>query len=143
MNSFDVFGNSTDERSLGSDPTYHRPGFHLPQEEGDLSVEADQRPPANLRVLTGIGVACAIVLGIQCFNLQIRQGSTNQALAVGNSIRLVSVQPERGLIEDAAGNILAQNTRQLALSINPPALPATLAGRQAVYKLLELSLIHI
>ena len=132
----DLFGNPL--RPLGQEM---QPGDQTPDfvnqilEVGEVEAVAAVRRPLNGLTFWILGVT-AILAG-QCFRLQIIQGSVNQAKAANNSLRVVTVQPDRGLIVDNLGNPLAQNTRRLALSINPQTLPASRAGREVLYAKLK------
>jgi penicillin-binding protein 2 len=137
MNSFDLFGNPSSKQTVEDNPTYSNPGFHLPVQEMEDVVEEDQRPTPPLTGVFLLVMVCITVLAVQCFRLQVTQGSTNRALAEGNSVRLLTTKADRGLITDIGGTVLAQNNRQLALAINPQTLPAKKADREPVYALLK------
>ena len=100
-------------------------------------VEEDGAAKRSLNGLTFWILGVTAILASQCFRLQVIQGSLNQAKAANNSLRIVTVQPDRGLIIDVNGLPLAQNSRKLALSINPQTLPSSKTGRLSVYALLK------
>lgn len=135
MNSLDIFGNPNDDATITnlSDETSYT---HTLRTE-DANVEEDVQ---NERSFTGFSVvtaAVALALLAQCFSLQVRSGSSNKALAEGNSVRILSTAADRGLIVDATGQILARNTRQLALAINPQTLPSKKKDREKLYETLR------
>ena len=106
-----------------------------PQEIGN--VDNDQEPRRSIRGATLFIVGTTILLGVQTFRLQVLQGERNRVLAQGNSVRIVTVPADRGLIEDSSGTVLAHNSRKAALAINPRTLPTKLSARQAVYRQLQ------
>lgn len=122
---------------MEEDTFYDSRDYRLPPEELEHGVEEDQRPVPALNGLRVAFVLCITMLGVQCFRLQVSQGAQNRAQAESNSIKLINVPADRGLIEDSKGTIIAQNTRQLALAINPQTLPAKKTDRQTVYDLLQ------
>lgn len=137
MNRFDLFGNPITDVNINTHFTEEDDTFSAPLTDIGQGVEEDA---AGSRSFTGLGVLVILslgVLGIQCFNLQITHGSTNRAEAEKNSISILTIQPDRGLITDRNGVVLAQNTRQLALAINPQTLPTKKVDRQKVYDLLK------
>lgn len=137
MNSFDIFGNPQDSSKLDQDSAYTSPTFHLaPDEMGD-AVTDEQVPVRHFYGISFIVLACATLLGIQCFRLQVTQGSQNKALAEGNSVRLITIPADRGLITDDKGVIIAQNTQKLALAVDPLTLPAKRSDRLAIYAKLQ------
>lgn len=127
----DLFGNVGEE--LGSTSTTEP----IDQFTTDLpsigEVNDDQVPRHSVRGATLFILGTALLLAVQAFRLQIIEGRLNQSLAQGNSVRIVTLPADRGLIEDFNKVILARNTRKAALAINPRTLPAKLAERQKVY----------
>jgi len=134
MNSFDFFGNSSNKDVLQSNNEH--PEFMVSPDTLDQTIEED-RPVRPINGLLLTIFVFTILLGVQCYRLQVTQGAQNNSLAQGNSIRIITTQPDRGLITDTNGTILAQNTHQLALAINPQTLPSKLAKRQIVYTQLK------
>lgn len=137
MSSFDLFGNPLKGRRTEETARYATPSFHLAPDQLDESVEEEARVAPNTVSLILAVIGCATVLGLQCFRLQVTQGALNKSLAEGNSLRLLTVPADRGLIVDANGEVLAQNTRQLALAINPQTLPVKKSERESLYALLK------
>jgi penicillin-binding protein 2 len=137
MSSFDLFGNSDDSAFVGGKQHYDMPGFVLPMEESEDKVETEQVAPRHFAGLTLMILVILTVLGVQCYRLQVIQARENQSLAEGNSLRIITLPADRGLIVDQNNKVLAQNTRQLALAINPQTLPAKRVDRQAVYAFLQ------
>lgn len=137
MPSFDLFGNPTQNAtSLASDPT-ERVDYQptLPTVGG--AVEDTAEPTRKLNGLALFLAASFSVLAVQAYHLQVENAGANQARAEGNSLRLISVPADRGLVVDANGTVLAQNDRQLALAINPQTLPLKKKDREPVYTLLR------
>lgn len=137
MNSFDLFGNPTSPHPLpetdpGSQVTYAPTIASLGEELQDTTPS-----PRRFWALLG-GLALTVtVLGFQAYHLQVSTAGANRALAEGNSVRLLTVAADRGLITDVNGEILAQNSRKLALAINPQTLPNRRAERELVYSILQ------
>lgn len=137
MSTFDIFGNREEGASLDSQPLYATPSFHLPLDEMEDRVEAEAPASRQFTPLIFLFIAVISVLIFQCFRLQITEGLINQSLADGNSLRLITIPAERGLILDLNGKTLAQNTRKLALGINPLTLPGKRVEREKVYTALR------
>jgi penicillin-binding protein 2 len=138
MNSFDIFGNPASERPLKPSAQELHPSYLEPVPELEQTVEGEELDAP--RRFIGIGIAltaASIILAVQCYHLQIQNVQFNKAKAEGNSIRILTTLPDRGLIVDSGGDILARNTRQLALAVNPQGLPGKKADRQAVYETLK------
>jgi penicillin-binding protein 2 len=133
----DIFGNPDEYRDIndmkGSDPL----DFNDPVPAVDQSVEEEKTPHRSFKMYWVVFIGCFTVLTYQCYNLQIRHGLSNRALSEGNSLRIITEPAERGLIEDYNGTILVQNSRQLALTINPSSLPPKKAERDSIYSLLK------
>lgn len=137
MNSFDLFGNPVDSSTITAATSDDLPSFSTPLAQMDASVEEEREPArAFIGMWLVVGII-ALVLAGQTFNLQIVQGALNRTQAERNSIRLITVPADRGLIVDSTGLVIAQNTRQLALAINPQSLPVRKADRQIVYAQLQ------
>jgi len=138
MNSSDLFGNPKDSAPrVHTQDTYAAPAFVLPLEESGEELETEQPAP---RPFIGLSVFIFVIvaaLAFQCFRLQVLQNKQNQSLAEGNTLRLITLPADRGLVVDSTGTTLAQNSRQEALAINPQTLPATKAERTTVYALLK------
>ena len=136
MASTDLFGNPLEPIGQQTELGNATPEFALESlEVGEVEETITPKRPLNGLTFWILGVTA--VLASQCFRLQVIQGPLNQAKAANNSLRIVTIQPDRGLIVDNGNAPLAQNSRRLALSINPQTLPASKAGRQAVYALLK------
>lgn len=133
----DLFANPAEDLKL-SDSDFSLPSFVMnPESETEEVVETEQQPARNFTGLVFLIVLALSALGIQCFRLQVSQGAANQSLAEGNSLRLVTIKADRGLITDINHKTLAQNSRQLALAINPQTLPVKRSERLGVYALLQ------
>jgi penicillin-binding protein 2 len=137
MNSFDLFGNPTDDKRVTDLPNEDSPSYTASLDQLEDTIEEDRQPDRSfLGIIVVAGISLA-ALAFQTFRLQVVESSINQAKADGNSIRLISLPADRGLITDAKGLTLAQNTRQLALAINPQDLPVKKSERQKVYAVLR------
>ena len=135
------FSNPFSPESLGDYtqtlPTGEEPTFSLPLQRGEESVIDDVEEVRHFPGLFSALIAVTILLGGQCFRLQVTQSAVNRAHAEKNSIRILTTTPGRGLITDSAGSILAQNTAKTALAVDPAALPSKKADRQKVYDALQ------
>lgn len=111
--------------------------YELPLESTNLPgiVLEEDRHRGQVPLLIVSGFVCCLLF-LQCFRLQVIAGPENRAKAEGNSVRLITVQPERGLILDKNGTVLAQNNRKLALNINPQSFPRNKADQAALFALL-------
>ena len=133
-----IFGEPENNQSVGEHTQYTAPSFSMPLSEMEDSVQDEERATKRTFVSLHIFVVFIIViLASQSFRLQVTEGKTNRAQAEGNSLRLITIPAERGLITDDKGVTLAQNTRQLALAISPQSLPAKKSDRQTIYALLQ------
>jgi penicillin-binding protein 2 len=103
----------------------------------EQAVEGESIPNRSFKGLWGFLVLTVALLTFQCYQLQIKHGHSNQALSEGNSVRILTQTADRGLITDFSGTVLAQNSRQIALAINPQTLPVKPAERQEVYRLIK------
>jgi penicillin-binding protein 2 len=138
MSSFDLFGNPQKKSGLVDKKNkYSEPDFSFEVSETEEVVENGPPPTRNFTGLSFFILLSLTILGIQCFRLQIEQGQANQALAEGNSLRIITQQANRGLIVDANNDIIAQNTEQTALGIDPETLPSNLSAREAIYSKLQ------
>ncbi|MDP3244504.1 MAG: penicillin-binding protein 2 [bacterium] len=79
-------------------------------------------------------VFIGVIFFIRSAGLQIVQGQKFEAVAEKNRIRLIKIAPERGLITDRNGIILASNRPQFILNLVPADLPASPEEKQ---KMLE------
>jgi penicillin-binding protein 2 len=131
----DLFGNPKKPSALQSAET---PEFHGDLPPLDTSAVPDaQTPRRSFPGFTLLVIITAVALTAQSFRLQVLEAAQNRTRAEGNSVTIISTPPERGLIVDRNGVILAQNSRQLALQLKPEQLPRTKAERQAVYVALQ------
>jgi penicillin-binding protein 2 len=135
MNSYDLFGNR--KEPLGYQEAESGRVAEFSEDSDDLAEVDAEQPPRNFNGLALWLLGTILALGVQCYRLQVTQGSQYIAQAQSNSLRVITVQPERGLIVDDTGKTLAQNTRQEALAINPETMPAKLSQRKLIYGLLE------
>jgi penicillin-binding protein 2 len=138
MKDRDLFGNPVEIRSVAESLESTSPSFsEFPAELENIGVE-DENP--TKRSLVGFHVAIGVVviaLGFQCFRLQVTSASQNRAAATGNSVRILTEQPDRGLVVDLNGKVLAQNDRRVGIAINPQTLPRKEEERLAVYEKLK------
>jgi penicillin-binding protein 2 len=137
MNSFDLFGNPVENAHVNDLPGLDAPSYTQALSELEDTVEEERQPNRTfpgLLFFAGLGV---VALALQTFRLQVVEVDINQAKAEGNSVRLITLLADRGLITDVHGLTLAQNTRQLALAINPLDLPVKKVERQKIYTLLK------
>ncbi len=136
----DLFGNPIGTTSLSKGIAADAPSYTTgPSTQASpseaLTEEVSQTHyPIPLLVAT---LAVASVLIIQCTRLQIIQGRANHALAQGNSEQLLRLTADRGLIIDAQGVVLAENTRKVALLIDPQKLPTKRKERDGIYDSLK------
>ena len=137
MNSFDLFGNPLDDSRVNDLPGLDAPSYTQVLNELEDTVEDERQPNRTFPGLLFFASLGIVALALQTFRLQVVEVGINQAKAEGNSIRLISLPADRGLITDVNGLTLAQNTRQLALAINPLDLPVKKTDRQKIYKLLK------
>lgn len=137
MNSFDLFGNPREGRDIKSSRAYQTTTYQEPIPETDMSVEEDVEEPRHFYGINLVIVGAVALLGLQCYHLQIQKALVSKNSAEKNSVRILTTQPDRGLIVDANGEVLAQNTRQLALAVNPQTLPRKREDREKVYALLR------
>lgn len=138
MNDRDLFGNPRQNLTVAESPELSNPGFSaFPTELEDAGVEEETPTKRNL---FGFHVALAVItiaLGVQCFRLQVTSASQNRAAATGNSVRIITDQPDRGLVVDLQGKVLAQNDRRVGIAINPQTLPRKEDERMIVYEKLK------
>jgi len=73
----------------------------------------------KIRIALGLLSIIFIVLGLRIFYLQFVQGDYYRYLAEGNRIRLVRVEPARGIIYDTNGEQLVRNIPSFSLHIIP------------------------
>lgn len=140
MSTRDPFGVSSNLGGFSPQPLDKVPSYREELQALDgaiVSSDEDETPARPILPFLGIGALVFLLLVGQCFRLQVLGASRNQALAQGNSVRIITQQPERGLILDANGTVIAQNSRRLALFINPQTLPRKLAERELVYEYLK------
>lgn len=88
--------------------------------EGFFDENRQGRKFSGLKIL--ILVSC-LILGVKLFDLQVMRGSNYRLLAEGNRIRNQTVLAPRGIIKDAYGEVLAQNTASFNLIATPFDLP--------------------
>ncbi len=138
MNSFDLFGNPLDTSpTVDEETTYGIPPYVAQVKGSDETIEEDRSPTRTFWTMSIIVFGLVFLLGMQTFNLQVIHGNDYRARAESNSIRLLTLPADRGLITDINGVTLAQNTRQPALAIDPQTLPAKKLERQEVYTVLK------
>jgi penicillin-binding protein 2 len=138
MKDRDLFGNSLLPYKVSEGEDLRNPGFseEIPELDG---VAVEEELPSK-RSFSGLNIAVVIItisLAFQCFRLQVTNASQNRTAAVGNSVRILTQQPPRGLIVDYQGKTIAQNDRRVGLAINPQTLPRDEKNRQEVYKKLR------
>lgn len=135
MSDRDIFGNPKDTRLVASSLETTNPGFsEFPDELEGIGIEDEVPAKRNFVSFHAFLIIIVTVIGIQCFKLQITSASQNRAAAEGNSVRILTEQPDRGLIIDLNGKVLAQNDRRVGIAINPQTLPRKEDERKAVYE---------
>lgn len=101
----------------------------------DILEETEEHP--SFRFLYLFGIVFCLVLLFRLVNLQVTNGFANRSLAEGNRVRLLSVEPSRGIISDSQGQILVNNVPSYSLEIYPSDLPRLKADRQKLYQTLQ------
>ncbi len=137
MNHFDIFGNPVEHSTLDSFESEGDGTYSIPPQELEQAELVEDRTARQYPLFTALIVVVGGALFFQCFQLQVTRATENKSLAEGNSIRVITTQPERGLITDRNGTVLAQNSRQVALAVNPQTLPSKKSEREAVYEKLR------
>jgi penicillin-binding protein 2 len=137
MASFDLFGNPT--KPTGTTKADKGELLSYTEDTPAIEEEIDEgtNSPRRFAGLSILFTTTITVLALQAYHLQVNNATTNRALAEGNSLRLMTVPADRGLILDRNGAVIAQNTRRLALAINTQHLPKKKEERQEVYQLLQ------
>jgi len=79
--------------------------------------------PRRLAALALVMVGMFTVLSVRLWDLQVVNGSHYRALAEQNRVVRVPVPPERGIVVDRNGVILAENEAGFAVSVIPVDLP--------------------
>lgn len=109
-------------------------------EAGVIETPTNRKP---LYVVALIVVACAGVLALQLFKLQIVEGARNLGLADGNRLRQKITRAPRGIIYDRQNKPLVENLGNFDVTVTPSLLPRNPEQRQALYakvaELLEVS----
>lgn len=101
----------------------------------ESTTYAFQRRVMHIIVLV---VALAVILFMRLFYLQVIERNYYQTMSSNNSISLLALAPQRGLIYDRSGKILAKNMPVYSLEIIPDQvqnLPDTVARLHAFIKL--------
>jgi penicillin-binding protein 2 len=106
----------------------HRPETELPKRASPLAL--------RIAIMSGIAIAIFAVIFLRLWYLQVLSGDRYLVQANDNRVREVRVQAPRGNILDRDGKVLVENRNQLALEIEPRALPKRGAERKAEMALL-------
>ncbi|SCK10990.1 penicillin-binding protein 2 [Vogesella sp. LIG4] len=93
----------------------------------------------RLLIAYGLVVAMLLVLALRFVWLQVMQYDHFATLAQNNSISLVPVQPNRGLILDRNGVILAQNHSAYTLELTPVKIPDLEGTVKALGQLIDIT----
>ncbi len=93
----------------------------------------DSRPGLRLRITGIVVVALFALLGLRLWALQVLQAPAAAQAVTANQIRVVAVEPTRGLILDRSGNPLVDNvvTEQITLSRMSAQQDPSVVGRLA------------
>ncbi len=137
MSSLDLFGNPTrSPNQIGRGDAYDQEYAPSLPDTGEVleDEQLSRRPFHGMLLVLALSIG---ILATQAYRLQVLAAASNRARAEGNSVRLLSLASDRGLVLDSNGTVLAQNSRKLALAINPQALPHKLADREPVYQQLR------
>lgn len=106
----------------------------------DRSDRSFVRPRRLAALALGI-VGVFVVLSVRLWDLQVANGAYYRALAEENRVVRVPVTPDRGIIVDRNGVVLAENEPGFAVTVIPVDLPRDreeeVASRLAVYLELE------
>lgn len=130
---FDQFGNLNQDYSLievGEEPKSYIEPIKAETEEV-VEEEPSSRPVIFLSLAL---VLTVLVLLVQLIRIQLLKFPYYQNLASGNSIKILSILPSRGLILDQKGEILAKNVSQYGIVINLAQLPAPARERKRVFE---------
>ena len=136
MSSFDIFGNPTEQNYVSAENKTVT-NFEFDTESNIRQEVSEENSIKNFYGYYIFLFGIVTLLVFQCFNLQVKHNTDNKLLSDKNSIIYTNIQPERGLITDINGNVLARNDRQVALAINPQTLPTKKTERDAVYNVLR------
>jgi penicillin-binding protein 2 len=136
MNSFDIFGNPQEEARV-TDVAPGEISWNAQLDGIGEEIADESTPKRPFFGLIGTGILVIALLAVQCYKLQVSNAASYVAQAAKNTVRQVNLAPDRGLIVDDKGAVLAQNSQTLALAINPLTLPAKKTDRQSVYAMLK------
>ena len=98
---------------------YKRPP-QIQEEDEELEV----KPSPFIRMLGYLVVVAFVILAYNLYQIQVVQGKAYTQAAEENRIRLVRVNPARGVIYDRNGQVLVRNEPQFNVAIVPADLPA-------------------
>lgn len=79
--------------------------------------------PRRLAAISLLIVGAFVVLSVRLWDLQVVQGSYYRSLAEQNRVVRLPILPDRGVIRDANGRLLARNDPGFAVTIIPVDLP--------------------
>ncbi len=100
--------------------------------------EPDRGPVRRLAVLRLAVVLVFLVLALQLAHVQIAEGPRYRLLAEGNAIKVIPIEPARGLIVDRFGRPLVSNVPDYSAVVLPSQLPQD--NPQSVYYTLQAEL---
>jgi len=105
----------------------------------DRSQQRISQPVTDSLVSQGSKVVWLVllVLGLsllagRVFYLQFFEGPSWRAIAEGNRVRILDINPQRGLVYDRNSNLLVKNVPSFSLAVVPVDLPKESAERQVI-----------
>ncbi|EKD23158.1 MAG: penicillin-binding protein 2, partial [uncultured bacterium] len=136
--SIDIFGNSQNYSHVKSteekDYLYPIERTTSGDDNEFIDDEPVKRPVYFFSFILFFGL---LTLGFQLARIQIANYSHYQSLASGNSIRVLIVPPNRGLILDQKLNPLVRNVNKHALAVNLAELPRNSKDRDKLFASVE------
>lgn len=134
----DIFGNSQNYSHVKSteekDYLYPVERKTLGDDNEFIDDEPIKRPVYFFSLILFFGL---LILAFQLARIQIANYSHYQSLASGNSIRVLIVPPNRGLILDQKLNPLVRNVNKHALAVNLAELPRNSKDRDKLFASVE------
>jgi penicillin-binding protein 2 len=85
-------------------------------------------------IVYGGAAIVLVILILRLFTLQVLEGQDWQSQATGNLRKVISLSPQRGIIYDRNGYILARNVASYNIVITPAYLPDDDADIQEIYR---------
>lgn len=136
--STDIFGNFNNFHRVNSteEKNYLHPvdKKNIGDENEFIDDEPLKRPVYFFGFILFIGL---LILGIQLARIQIVNYAHYRSLASGNSIRVLIVPADRGLILDQKLNPLVRNVNKHALAVNLAELPRNKKDRRKLFQKVE------